>query len=112
MPVRDGPAPGTAPPRSGRGQRASSGPRPDLGDSHQFGTSVALSADGDIALVGGPFDNGYNGAAWGPSNFGSSVALSGDGSTGFVGGPNDASTAGAAWAFLRSPPSAGPSRRG
>jgi hypothetical protein len=28
------------------------------------GFSVALSADGDTALVGGPFDNGQAGAVW------------------------------------------------
>jgi hypothetical protein len=30
----------------------------------QFGQSVALSADGNTALVGGPYDNGETGAAW------------------------------------------------
>src|SRR5204862_498329 len=29
-----------------------------------FGASVALSADGNTALVGGPADNASNGAAW------------------------------------------------
>jgi IPT/TIG domain/FG-GAP repeat len=29
-----------------------------------FGTSVALSSDGETALVGGPYDNGKDGAAW------------------------------------------------
>ena len=29
-----------------------------------FGTSVALSADGNTALIGGPGDNGRQGAAW------------------------------------------------
>jgi hypothetical protein len=28
------------------------------------GTSVALSADGNTAIVGGPLDNGDTGAAW------------------------------------------------
>ena len=30
----------------------------------QFGWSVAMSADGNTAIVGGPGDNGSNGAAW------------------------------------------------
>src|SRR5258707_11202499 len=29
-----------------------------------FGSDVALSADGNTALVGAPYDNGLNGAAW------------------------------------------------
>ena len=29
-----------------------------------FGYSVALSSDGGVALIGGPGDNGYTGAAW------------------------------------------------
>ena len=34
-----------------------------LGQAHQ-GVSVALSADGGTAIVGGPDDNGNVGAAW------------------------------------------------
>ena len=95
-----------------------------------FGYSVALSADGDTALVGGPDDNGGAannggvGAAWvftrsgstwtqqgekltgtgetGKGEFGISVALAGDGDTALVGGPDDNGGAGAAWAFTRS----------
>jgi hypothetical protein len=87
------------------------------------GTSVALSADGNIAIVGGPFDNSDAGAAWifarsgdgvwtqqGSKLFGGgavgsvvlqgqSVALSADGTTAIVGGPYDNSQAGAAWVF-------------
>jgi hypothetical protein len=84
------------------------------------GSSVALSADGNTALVGGPLDNantGFgNGAAWvftrsagvwtqqgsklvGTDSIGSfegaSVALSGDGNTAVVAGH------GAAWVFTR-----------
>jgi hypothetical protein len=92
----------------------------------QFGASVALSADGDIALIGGPLilSRGYDdgvGAAWeftrsgstwtqqrrrltgnsesGLGDFGTSVALSAGGDTALIGGPGDASSAGAAWVF-------------
>jgi hypothetical protein len=89
-----------------------------------FGTSVALSADGNTALLGGPRDNSDVGAAWaftrsgstwsqqgskltgigetGEGGFGTSVALSADGNTALVGGPRDNSDVGAAWAFTRS----------
>ncbi len=96
-----------------------------------FGWSVALSADGKTALIGGIRDNGFQGAAWvfiragstwteqakltgggesGEGQFGSSVALSGDGSTAIVGGPSDDRLTyneppyykGAAWVFARS----------
>jgi antibiotic biosynthesis monooxygenase (ABM) superfamily enzyme len=88
------------------------------------GISVALSADGNTAIVGGPGDNSNAGAAWvftqsggvwtqqgsklvGSGNSGSSeqgraVALSADGNTLSVGGPFDNSEAGAAWVFSRS----------
>jgi hypothetical protein len=90
----------------------------------QFGRSVALSADGDTALVGGRADNANKGAAWvftrsgsawnqqggkltgggmsGNALFGTSVALSADGNTAVVGGPADATGAGAVWVFTRS----------
>jgi VCBS repeat protein len=89
-----------------------------------LGTSVALSADGNTAVLGGPNDNSGFGAAWvftrsggvwtqqgsklaaiggvGASGLGSSVALSGEGNTAIFGGPNDNSGAGAAWVFTRS----------
>jgi hypothetical protein len=85
------------------------------------GDSVALSGDGNITIVGGPFDNSHAGAAWifsqsggvwtqqdsklvgagavGPALQGTSVALSADGSTAIVGGPNNNSSTGAAWVF-------------
>jgi hypothetical protein len=89
------------------------------------GLSVALSADGNTAIVGGPFDNAGVGAAWvftqsggvwtaggtklplgsgavGIAEQGASVALSADGSTAIVGGDGDNSGAGAAWVFTRS----------
>ena len=89
-----------------------------------MGTSVALSADGNTAAIGGPLDSSLTGAVWiftrsggvwtqqggkltgsdvaGASNFGSAVSLSGDGNTLIVGGPSDANNAGATWAFTRS----------
>jgi hypothetical protein len=88
------------------------------------GQSVALSADGNTAIVGGLADDGAIGAAWvftrsngvwsqqgnklvgggvvGQSEQGASVALSGDGNTAIVGGWFDNSNAGAAWVFTRS----------
>jgi hypothetical protein len=90
----------------------------------QFGLSVALSADGNTAVVGGPYDDGGVGAAWvftrsgttwtqqglkltgggetGIGDFGFAVALSADGNTAVVGGPDDDGGAGAAWVFTRS----------
>ncbi len=89
------------------------------------GFSVALSADGDTAIVGGYLDNFYIGAAWvftrsgrvwtqqgsklvgtgvvgKYSSQGDSVALSADGNTAIVGGWRDNTNAGAAWVFTRS----------
>jgi len=85
---------------------------------------VALTADGDTALVGGAGDNAYTGAAWvytrsggawsqqgpklvgtgasGTAEQGWSVALSADGDTAVVGGPQDGSLSGAVWEFTRS----------
>lgn len=90
----------------------------------QFGWSVALSADGGTALVGAPWDDNFNGAAWvftrsgmgwrqqgpkltaadedGAAYFGSSVSLSADGNTALIGGPEDQIDLGAAWVFTRS----------
>jgi hypothetical protein len=85
-----------------------------------FGRSVALSADGDTALIGAPRANESHGAAWvftrsgstwsqfghglagGNGSFGRSVALSADGTTALVGAPSQRSTRGAAWTFTRS----------
>jgi hypothetical protein len=88
------------------------------------GFSVALSADGNTAIVGGPADNGSAGAAWvfvrrggvwtqqgnklvgtgaiGAAQQGWSVALSADGNTAIVGGLADDGFVGAAWVFVRS----------
>jgi hypothetical protein len=87
------------------------------------GLSVAISADGDTAIVGGPFDNSKSGAAWvytrsngtwsqqggklvgtgavGASQQGWSVAISGDGNTTIVGGNQDNDLAGGAWVYTR-----------
>jgi hypothetical protein len=103
------------------------GPRIGPGDAAgaaSFGWSVALSSDGDTALVGGSTDAGSVGAAWvftrsggtwkqqgqkltandenGGASFGTSVALSGDGNTALIGGPGDDEGSGAAWVFTRS----------
>ena len=86
------------------------------------GVSVAMSADGNTAVVGGSADNGNLGATWvftlagdswaqqaklvgtgvvGIAQQGTSVGLSADGNTAIVGGPLDNSGAGAAWVFVR-----------
>jgi hypothetical protein len=87
------------------------------------GTSVAISADGNTALVGGPYDSSSQGAAWvftrtngvwtqqggkligsgntGAARQGYAVALSADGNTAILGGYQDASQTGAAWVFTR-----------
>jgi antibiotic biosynthesis monooxygenase (ABM) superfamily enzyme len=88
------------------------------------GFSVALSADGNTAIVGGPYDNSHVGAVWvfnrnggiwaqqgsklvglgavGSAAQGVSVALSADGNTAIVGGTQDNLNSGAAWGFTRS----------
>jgi hypothetical protein len=88
------------------------------------GTAVAVSADGNTAIVGGGGDNSNAGAAWvytrsggtwtqqgsklvgsgatGAAYQGNSVALSADGNTAVLGGMLDNSSAGAAWVFTRS----------
>src|SRR5262249_17494023 len=92
----------------------------------QQGISVAVSADGNTALVGGWGDHNQAGAAWvftrsggvwtqrggrvvgngrgggGGGGQGRSVALSADGNTAIVGGSADAGAKGAAWVFTRS----------
>jgi hypothetical protein len=94
-----------------------------IGDANQ-GISVALSGDGNTAIVGGQYDNSQAGTAWiftrssgvwsqqglklvgagavGAAEQGTSVALSGDGNTAIVGGYTDNSNAGAAWVWTRS----------
>jgi hypothetical protein len=87
------------------------------------GWYVALSADGNTAIVGGALDNDSTGAAWvftrtssvwsqqgtklvgngavGRAWQGWSVSLSDDGNTAIVGGPFDNGEAGAAWVYTR-----------
>jgi hypothetical protein len=96
-----------------------------------FGDSVALSADGETAVVGAPGEHGSLGAAYvfvrtrsqwmqqatlvggnesGAGHFGYSVAISSNGDIVLVGGPDDrflygyqgADGYGAAWVFTRS----------
>ena len=95
-----------------------------VGDAQQ-GYSVALSGDGNTAIIGGLGDNIDSGAAWvftrsggvwtqqghklvgtgatEEARQGCSVALSGDGNTAIVGGPGDNSGAGAVWPFVAGP---------
>jgi hypothetical protein len=87
------------------------------------GVSVALSADGNTAIVGGLYDNSGTGAVWiftrtagawtqqgsklvgsgavGAAYQGVSVALSADGNTAIAGGYFDNGSAGAAWVYTR-----------
>jgi hypothetical protein len=94
------------------------------------GASVALSADGNTALIGGPSDDNDKGAVWawtrergvwrqqgsklvgsgatgegGPnpvlSGQGGSVALSGDGNRALIGGPGNDNSGGAVWPWSR-----------
>jgi hypothetical protein len=86
------------------------------------GWSVALSGDGNTAIVGGPYDTQLLGAAWvytrnvgvwsqhGPKLVGTGAvgnanqswtALSSDGNTAMLGGNSDNSNIGAAWFFVQ-----------
>ena len=88
-----------------------------------FGISVALSDDGNTALIGSPKDGKGVGAAYvftrsgetwtqrskfsggeevQHANFGRRVALSSDGQTALMGGYADDENEGAAWVFVRS----------
>jgi uncharacterized protein (TIGR03437 family) len=92
-----------------------------IGNATQ-GFAVALSGDGNTALVGGYSDSNFLGAAWvwtrsggvwtqqtklvgsgwsGYSGQGFSVALSSDGNTALMGAWYDNNNAGAAWVFTR-----------
>ncbi|MGA2095799.1 MAG: Ig-like domain repeat protein [Candidatus Acidiferrum sp.] len=88
------------------------------------GYELALSADGNTAIVGGVYDNAYVGAVWiftrsngvwsqqggklagsdvtGVAEMGYSVAISADGNTVAFGGHNDNVSLGAVWVFTRS----------
>jgi FG-GAP repeat len=91
-----------------------------------FGAAVALSATGNVALIGGPDDDRNAGAAWvfrrdgskwrqegqklrgrgevGGGQLGQSVALSANGTIALLGGPSDDNSKGTAWVFARSGP--------
>ncbi len=90
----------------------------------RFGASVAVSADGNTAIVGGNADNANQGAVWvftrsgnswsqqgsklvgtgntGAANQGNGVSISADGNTAIIGGPADNTNQGAIWVFTRS----------
>src|SRR5439155_694295 len=83
----------------------------------------AITADGNTAIVGGPFDNSRAGAAWvftrsgglwtqqgpklvgtgalGSAQQGFAVSLSADGNTALLGGYVDNGAVGATWVFTR-----------
>jgi hypothetical protein len=93
----------------------------DLSSPAMFGSSVALSPNAGLALVGAAADAGGAGAAWvftpsgsswvqqggkltgagrrGSAAFGSGIALSADGSTALIGGPGNGKNVGAGWVF-------------
>ncbi|SPF49700.1 exported hypothetical protein [Candidatus Sulfopaludibacter sp. SbA4] len=102
----------------------------DTDDPPGFGTSIAISSDGNTAIVGGTGDGGGTGAAWiftrtggqwtqqGPKLTGNdasatgiaatfgilqgvSVGISADGNTAIVGGNYDNNQIGAAWIYVR-----------
>jgi hypothetical protein len=98
----------------------------NIGSSAAYqGVSVSLSADGNMAIVGGSLYNSSQGAAWiyicngntwtqqgnkligtgnvGNATQGRSVSLSADGKTAIVGGYSDNSGQGAAWVFSAPP---------
>ncbi len=97
---------------------------PTPASSARFGASVAVSADGNTAIIGGNTDNVNQGAAWvftrsgntwsqqgnklvgtgntGAANQGFAVSISADGNTAAIGGYTDNSNQGAMWLFTRS----------
>ena len=94
----------------------------------EFGSSLALGANGRAALIGAPQDNGNLGAAWmftrsgatwtqqgtkilpksgeeiGEGLFGFDVALSSEANTALIGGAGDNNAIGAAWTFANTAP--------
>jgi hypothetical protein len=102
------------------------GPKLEAGEQFtpgRFGRAVALSADGNTALIGSPREENQAGAAYvftrsgsvwtqqavlseaEPASgnfFGRSVALSADGTTALVGDPGTEENVGAAWVFALS----------
>ena len=107
-------------------QLASSGVGTGAVGNARFGSSVAMSADGSVALIGGNEDAAKAGAAWlltrsgntwsqqgakltgsaevGPAEFGYADALSSDGTTGLIGGHHDNTDIGATWVFATTVP--------
>ncbi|MEO8232526.1 MAG: FG-GAP repeat protein, partial [Ignavibacteriota bacterium] len=99
-------------------------PTNNIGSVINFGYSVALSTDGNTAIVGGIGDNADAGAAWiyirngsgmwsvqakligsgatGSASQGFSVAISANGNTAVVSGIGDDTNKGAVWVFTRS----------
>jgi len=89
-----------------------------------FGAEVALSGDGNTAVIGSPRDKGFKGGAWvftrsgsvwsreaaeltgegevGEGHFGRGIAISADGSVLLISAPADDRGRGAVWAFERS----------
>jgi hypothetical protein len=110
--------------------RIESPPEGETSCSERFGEAVALSEDGNTAIVGSPFGcpEDFDGSAWiysrsgstwtlqaGPlhgeekinpfgndDHFGSTVALSGDGNTALVAASGEHGSIGAAWVYKRS----------
>jgi hypothetical protein len=96
----------------------------ESGTKSEFGAAVALSSDGDTALIGAPEESSRVGAAFafvrsgttwsqqgpkllasgesGAGGLGSSVALSSDGNTALLGSPEESANTGSAWVFARS----------
>jgi hypothetical protein len=98
-----------------------------VGTDVEFGGSVALSADGNTAMIGGIGDNVDTGAAWvytrgstgwslqqkllapttgagaevAPGEFGSRVSLNAAGTTALIAGVEDHAFTGAAWTYTR-----------
>lgn len=94
-----------------------------IGSLVQMGFSVAISADGNTAIIGGIYDNNEIGAAWvftrnngvwsqqgnkligtgatGIVNQGYSVAISADGNTALLSSITDNGEVGATWVFVR-----------
>jgi hypothetical protein len=110
-----------------------SGANAEIGSDIEFGSAVALSADGNTALIGGFGDNTNAGGVWvftrGPSGwavqtkliaptggadhtlgtnieFGNRISLNPAGTTALIAGVGDHAFAGAAWLFARTSPSA------
>jgi hypothetical protein len=93
------------------------------GNGALFGRGVAISADGQVAMVGAPMDHAGRGAAWvftragsewqrapeiltpaeesGEGRFGRRISLSADGSSAVIGAPTNGGDTGAAWVFTR-----------